>query len=119
MKRTPMKRGTKSMKRSRLNPRSKKMSKFYTKTRIPLVKEIVGDGFSRCPVQSPVCTKYIEGVHEILPRGRAGGIIKAHREDNLVGTCHACNGYISEHAVWATELGWLKHYDYNEQTQST
>ena len=83
------------------------------------LKEIVGDGFSRCPVQSPVCTKYIEGVHEILPRGRAGGIIKAHREDNLVGTCHACNGYISEHAVWATELGWLKHYDYNEQTQST
>jgi hypothetical protein len=103
------------MKRSRLNARSKKMKKFYKNVRIPAVKQIVADGLSCCPVQSPVCTKYIEGVHEILPRGRAGGIIKAHRKDNLVGTCHRCNAYISEHPTWATSLGWLKHYDYNEQ----
>jgi len=107
------------MKRTRLKPRSKKMDKFYKEVRIPEVKKILSEGSSWCPVKSPVCTKYVQGVHEILPRGRAGGIIKAHRKGNLVATCHACNGYISENSKWATEYGWLKHYDYNEQVQST
>lgn len=62
-----------------------------------------------CQVMSPVCTGYAEHLHEILPRGRAGGLRAALRDGDTVICCDACNGYISEHPVWAYEKGWLKH----------
>jgi hypothetical protein len=96
------------MKRSPMRRRSKKMEAFYRDVRRPYVAEVVGDGNRPCPVKSPACTKFIEGVHEILTRARAGGIIAAHKEGNMIGCCHACNGYISEHPKWAEPLGLIR-----------
>lgn len=107
MKRSSMKRSSKPMKRSRLNPRSKKMAKFYKEVRVPAVIAVIGDMKRPCPVKSQVCTHYIQGIHEILSRGRAGGIIVAHKPGNIIGTCHACNSYISSHPQWAKDNGWL------------
>jgi hypothetical protein len=103
-----MRRSDKPLKRSRMRRRSKKMETFYRKVRRPYVEEAVGEGSKPCSVRSPHCTKYVQGVHEILTRARAGGIIAAHKDGNLLPCCHACNGYISEHPVWATERGLLK-----------
>ena len=107
MKRSSMKRSSKPMKRSRLNPRSKKMAKFYKEVRVPAVIAVIGDMKRPCPVKSQVCTHYIQSIHEILSRGRAGGIIVAHKPGNIIGTCHACNSYISSHPQWAKDNGWL------------
>ena len=84
------------------------MAAFYRKTRVPYVAKAVGDGTNPCQVRSPVCTNYVEGVHEILTRARAGGIIAAHKDGNMVPCCHPCNGYISEHPDRSTERGFLK-----------
>ena len=107
MKRSTMKRSTKPMKRSRLNARSKKMAKFYKEVRVPYVKQAVGNGRKHCIIRSPDCTHFVQGVHERLTRGRGGGIIAVHKEDNLVPCCHSCNRYVSEHSNWAEEQGWL------------
>ena len=123
MKRSAMKRSIKPMKKSRLNPRSKKMDKFYKEVRIPAVIQAVGDGKRPCPVKSQVCTHYVQGIHEVLSRGRAGGIIVAHKPGNIIGTCHACNSYISSHPQWAKDNGWLvsnsEVTNDNEQTKPT
>jgi hypothetical protein len=102
-----MKRSNKPMKRSRLNPRSKKMAKFYKEVRVPYVKQAVGNGRRPCAIQSPDCTNFVQGVHERLTRGRGAGIIAVHKEGNLVPCCHSCNRYVSEHSNWAEEQGWL------------
>ena len=114
MRRSEIRRSTKQMKRSRmkrskLNPRSKKMSKFYQEIRVPYVRKVVGDGTNPCPVKSPVCTGYVQGVHEKWTRARAGSIIIAHNSkgNNLLGTCHLCNTFISEHKEWSEARGLL------------
>jgi hypothetical protein len=108
MKRSAMKRSSKPLKRSkRMRRRSKKMEAFYRDVRRPYVEGAVGDGSRPCPVRSPHCTKYVQGVHEKLTRARAGGIIAAHKDGNMMPCCHACNGYISEHPAWAEKKGLL------------
>ena len=109
------------MKRTtRLKPRSKKMAKFYKEVRVPYVKEIVGDGTRPCPVRSPVCSGYIQGVHEKLTRARAGGIVIAHnRIDNLISCWHYCKTYISEHKEWSESRGLLLKGDSNEGEPNT
>jgi hypothetical protein len=107
MKRSPMKRSSKPLKRSRLNARSKKMAKFYKEVRVPYVKQAVGNGRKPCAIQSPDCTHFVQSVHERLTRARGGGIMKVHQEENLVPCCFSCNSYVSEHSIWAEEQGWL------------
>lgn len=60
-----------------------------------------------CQIVSPVCTGTAEHIHEILSRGRAGGLKAALRDGETVPACDACNGYVSENPVWAREQGWL------------
>lgn len=61
-----------------------------------------------CQIVSPVCTGYVEHLHEPLSRGRAGGIAAALRDGPPpIPCCDACNGYVSEHPVWAREKGLL------------
>lgn len=61
-----------------------------------------------CQIVSPVCTGYAEHLHEPLSRGRAGGIEAALRDGPPpIPCCDACNGYVSEHPVWAREKGLL------------
>lgn len=63
-----------------------------------------------CKVKSPRCTGTNQHLHEVLTRGRAGGIAAALRDGPPpIGSCDACNGFISEHPQWARERGWLLH----------
>lgn len=63
-----------------------------------------------CQIVSPVCTGYAEHLHEPLSRGRAGGIAAALRDGpEPIPCCDACNGWVSEHPVWARERGLLRH----------
>ena len=93
-----------------LKPRSDKMERFYRTERRPDVAEAVGDGTNPCQAQvDPViCTGYVETIHEIETRARAGGIIRAHRiPGNRLPCCNACNEWLSEHPLEAEELGLL------------
>ncbi len=95
------------MKRSRMRKRSKKMEEFYDKVRRPAVAEAVGQGRNPCQIKSPMCSLYVEGIHEKLSRGRGGGIRTVHYKENLVPCCHRCNEYVSSHPAWAEKEGWL------------
>ncbi len=93
--------------RKRINARSKRTADWYREVRVPAVREAVGDGFRPCVIQAPVCTWYVQGLHEPLTRARAGSAQMAH-EAGTVPCCHACNGYVSEHPLWGLEHGWLQ-----------
>jgi len=96
------------------------MQKFYKEIRVPYVKKIVGDGTNPCPVKSPVCTGYVQGVHEKWTRARAGGIVIAHNsKDNLLGCCHFCNTFIGENKDWSEARGLLLKGDSNEGEPNT
>ena len=95
------------------------MEEFYRDVRRPYVEKAVGDGSKLCPVRSPRCTKYVQGVHEKLTRARAGGIRRAHKEGNMVPCCHACNAYISEHPAWAQEKGLLLKEGKSDRQEAT
>lgn len=88
---------------------SDKRRELYRDVYAPLRDEAVGGGRRPCQIQSPVCTGFVEHIHEILPRGRAGGLAAALRDGDTAFVCDACNGYVSEHPVWAHANGWLKH----------
>jgi hypothetical protein len=60
-----------------------------------------------CQIMSPVCTGTAEHLHEVLPRGRAGGLKASLRLAPAVEACDACNGWVMEHQVWARERGFL------------
>ena len=66
------------------------------------------DGQTPCQIQSPVCTGVAEHQHEVLTRGRAGGIAAALRDGPpTVYACDPCNGYVSENVIWARERGYI------------
>ena len=75
----------------------------------PMVRRAVGNGRRPCPVGSPVCSHYVEGLHEVVPRGRAGGLEAAIRLGEVVPCCHRCNRWISEHSLKAGKLKLIKH----------
>ena len=55
-----------------------------------------------------ICAKVGEHLHEILPRGRAGGIAAALRDGpEPVWLCDNCNSHVSAHPKWAKEHGLL------------
>lgn len=60
-----------------------------------------------CQIMSPVCTGTAEHLHEVLPRGRAGGLKAALRLAPAIDACDPCNGYVMENQVWARERGFL------------
>lgn len=95
--------------RTPLSGRSDKLAKFYVDVRVPAVQAAVGDGFNVCQMGSPVCTGFVEGLHEIATSGREGGIRQAHRDGNTIPCCHRCNGWASEHPLEAVKRGWLAH----------
>jgi len=99
----------KQTKRARLNSRSEKTSEWYADVRIPEVKAAIGDGKQPCQIASPVCTRFVEGLHEPLTRARAGSAQRAH-DAGTVPCCHACNSWISQSVDgqrWASERGLL------------
>ena len=89
-------------------PMSPKRRAFYRDVYAPMRDAAIGDGTEPCQIVSPVCTGYAEHLHEILTRGRAGGLEAALRDGPPpVVACDACNGYVGENPVWAAENGWL------------
>ena len=96
--------------RDPLNPRSEAMTVFYADHYQPAVAEAVGDGTRPCRMgERTVCTLFVEGLHEIETRARAGGVRQAYRSGNTIDACHACNGWASEHPIEAMKRGWLAH----------
>ena len=64
-----------------------------------------------CEIKSPVCSGAAEHIHEVLPRGRAGGLRAAVESGaGLLATCDNCNQYVSEHPLWSEMRGFLKHW---------
>lgn len=49
-------------------------------------------------------------IHEIFPRGRAGGVNNDMwlQEDNVLAICRGCHDWITSHPADAEELGLLK-----------
>ena len=86
---------------------SEKRAEFYRDVYRPMRAEAVGDGHEPCQIVSPACTGYVEHLHEVFSRGRAGGLEAAVRDGAVVPCCDRCNGYVSENPLWAAENGWL------------
>lgn len=61
-----------------------------------------------CQIMSPVCTGLAEHKHEVLPRGRAGGLKASLALAPAVDACDACNGYVTgEGLTWGREHGFV------------
>jgi hypothetical protein len=95
--------------RTPLSARSDGMATFYADVYAPAVRDAIGNGRNVCQMGSPACTGWVEGLHEIETRARAGGVRQAYRDGNVLPACHACNGWASEHPQEATKRGWLAH----------
>ncbi len=95
--------------RDPLNPRSEALAVFYADVYQPAVAEAIGNGRKYCEMKAPGCTGFVEGLHEIETRARAGGVRQAYRSDNVIPACHWCNRWASEHPIEATKRGWLAH----------
>lgn len=93
--------------RQALPPRSEARQRYYTDVRIPAVRAAVGNGKKPCPVKAPGCTGVGTDLHERASRGRFGGLPAAVEADAPILVCRSCNGYISQHSIWARENGWL------------
>jgi len=61
-----------------------------------------------CQILSPVCTGLAEALHEVLPRGRAGGLKASLRLAPAVAACNACNSWVtSDGLTWGREHGFV------------
>lgn len=110
MKRSPLQRGSKPLKRSPLprggGPvgRSKKTKKVYTDERIPIVKRLLAD--------RPICelcrTAPSSDVHEILSRGRSGGVSGTWwlEEENLLCLCRLDHTFVTDSPQWSETNGF-------------
>ena len=94
-------------------------AEFYRQVRVPDVKRAVGDGRRPCGLlreldgtlreiePSPDCTGWVEGIHEVAPRGRFGGLKAALKAGATVDCCHACNQFWSRESAQAVAAGLL------------
>ena len=138
MKRSPLNRGNKPLKRGKklqqksqlkqkkplkqnkkLAPRSKKAEKLYREKRRPLVEKLLKER-----PWCEACGKFAEldglafyrvqpsrDLHEIKTRGRTGGIHSDEwlDEDNILCVCRDCHNRITQDKDGeATKLGFLK-----------
>jgi hypothetical protein len=89
------------MKRSRMKPRSKKMSKVYVERR-KLVEKLLKE-HPQCEAQVPdVCTGKSVDLHELLARSQGGSILDP---SNIICVCRACHDFIGREVKLATEMG--------------
>jgi hypothetical protein len=113
VKRTPLKRGDSQLKRtelargsSKLKPRSDKTAKIYREKRAPFVERILEEHptCQRCEMSPST------DVHEILTRGRSGGVRSDAwlDETNVAALCWECHFWVTNHPTEAEEEGWVK-----------
>lgn len=94
-----------------IQPRSTEMARFYREERIPLVKEVLERDNYQCQIRAPGCTVQATTCHEVLTRGRGGGIRAEGINDasNMLAACTQCNSWVGENSYEAEQMGVLKH----------
>jgi len=114
MKRKPLKRSSKQMKRTPLKKRSEKRASVYKDERIPLVKKLLSERpyCEACPVFAAhdglvtyVRKKSVD-VHELVRRSQGGSITDI---ENLMCVCRSCHRRIGENPELAFSLGLSRH----------
>lgn len=117
MKRTPLNRGKglessgKPLERTgRIKPRSDRTQKRYEEERIPFVKRILSERpwCEACLIRGLPRNRSVD-VHEILTRGRSGGVFGDDwlDETNVLAVCRPCHMWIDEHPKESLQLGLL------------
>jgi len=93
------------MKRSRINPVSKKRQKVNVARRI-FVKRILEER-PECEAMIPyICRHWASDVHEIMTRARGGSILM---EDNVLALCRHCHTFVTENPAFSQEHGFTVH----------
>lgn len=106
MKRTPLKRGNKPLKRSplkskgRLRPRSQKRERQYAEYRPR--REAFLQEHPRC--QAPNCTNPSVDIHHIAKRNGA----RLTDETKWLAVCRGCHDLIERDREWAYQNGFLE-----------
>lgn len=102
------------MKRSPLKPRSEKTAKLYREKRVPFVQKILSERpwCEACSI-TPVGhrgRRPSTDVHEILTRGRSGGVHGSAwlDEENVLALCRTCHTWITDHPKEAKELDLVR-----------
>jgi hypothetical protein len=93
------------MKRSRINPVSKKRQSLNVLRR-SFVKKILNERMM-CEARIQGCSYRPTDVHEILTRGRGGSIVS---EENVLALCRNCHHFITVEPAWAKENGFVVSY---------
>ncbi len=108
----PLNRGNSQMKRSTLKPRSAKTQKKYREERIPFVKRILSERpvCEACDITPVGARRASVDVHEIVSRGRSGGVLGDAWLDEtyVLALCRQCHDWIGRNVAKAEELGLLK-----------
>jgi hypothetical protein len=111
IRRTPLKRGSKPIRRTRLRARSAKRAAIAPK-RAALVEQVLAE---RPVCEFPtilggvavrMCHRQSTDVHEPLSRGRGGSILDKR---NTLAVCREHHDWIHDHPNKAHELGVLHH----------
>lgn len=92
------------MKRSRVNPVSKKRQELNGLRRA-FVKKLLEERMA-CEARIQGCTWYPTDVHEIKTRARGGSIVDP---ENCLALCRNCHTWITENPAWALENGFVVH----------
>jgi hypothetical protein len=93
------------VKRSRLNPVSKKRQTLNVARRL-FVRRILEDR-PQCEAQIPrICSHWSTDVHEIMTRARGGSIID---DFNVLALCRRCHTFITENPSFSQEHGFTVH----------
>jgi len=93
------------VKRSRLNPVSKKRQAVNVARRI-FVRRILEER-PQCEAQIPyTCSNHATDVHEIMTRARGGSILD---EFNVLALCRPCHHYITTEPAWSQINGFTVH----------
>lgn len=102
MKRSPLKRGTKPLRRAKAMIRPSKSASDFPPEARERTRER-SNGWCEAAA-TPNCLKRAGHLHHILPRGRGGrGTL-----DNALDVCASCHDYIHAHPREARERGWLR-----------
>lgn len=103
-----MKRTTKPMRK-----RSAKMEQFYRDVRRPQVEQVLAEAGGRCEFVKPTgrCANSASDVHEMLTRGRGGGIRAdaVNERSNLMAVCRSHHDWITTHPREAEAMGLVRH----------
>lgn len=103
MRRTPLKRGGRLLRRVPLRNRSLKRMRAMVHRR-RLVAELL-EARPWCEVGiSRICDGRAVDVHELLSRARGGDILDP---TGVVTACRTCHDFVTSHPAEATASGWL------------